>query len=113
MTGPLPSAVSRAIRFDIDGTLIRSRGGFAPFNAAVHEVFGAKVDIRTIRPDGMTDPDILATLLSTAQLEPGRVGPRVLARFEMRLAALPRAAVAVFPARNGRQMDLLRWRSKS
>jgi len=84
----------RSILFDIDGTLVRSRGGFAPFNATVASVFGVPVDIRTIRADGMTDPEILARLLDAAPPRNGGVTPRLLARFEAQLASALATGIA-------------------
>jgi phosphoglycolate phosphatase len=84
----------RSILFDIDGTLLRSRGGFAPFNATVATVFGVSVDIRSIRADGMTDPEILARLLDAAPPREQPVTPRLLARFEMQLASALSAGIA-------------------
>lgn len=101
MTGTRPvracapaSRAPRAILFDIDGTLIRSRGSIDVFNAAVAEVFGVRGDLGTLRPDGMTDPDILAVLLGNGSLPCGPVTPRLLASFEMTLARGLDAAVA-------------------
>ncbi len=49
----------KIIFFDIDGTLVRSRNGHLAFNDAIFKTFGVPGDIRTIRPDGKTDPIIL------------------------------------------------------
>jgi phosphoglycolate phosphatase-like HAD superfamily hydrolase len=76
----------RAILFDIDGTLVRSRGTAPVFDAAMEEVFGIRGDLGSIRPDGMTDPDILALLLDGRAPMSGPVTPRMIARFEMTLA---------------------------
>jgi phosphoglycolate phosphatase len=85
----------RAILFDIDGTLMRSRGSAAVFDAAMEEVFGIRGDLGSIRPDGMTDPDILALLLDGRVPATGPVTPRMIASFEMTLArALARAVRA-------------------
>jgi phosphoglycolate phosphatase-like HAD superfamily hydrolase len=84
----------RAILFDIDGTLLRSRGSAEIFDAAMEEVFGLRGDLRSIRPDGMTDPDIVALLLDGRTPTAGAVTPRLLAAFEMTLARALSAAVA-------------------
>jgi phosphoglycolate phosphatase-like HAD superfamily hydrolase len=81
-----PAAAPRAILFDIDGTLVRSRGYAAVFDAAMEEVFGIRGDLGSIRPDGMTDPDILALLLDGRTPLSGGVTPRRIADFEMTLA---------------------------
>lgn len=84
----------RAILFDIDGTLVRSRGSAAVFDAAMEEVFGVRGDLGSIRPDGMTDPDILARLLDGCVAPVGAVTPRLIAAFEMTLARSLAEAVA-------------------
>lgn len=89
------SAAPRAILFDIDGTLLRSRGSAAVFDAAMEEVFGIRGDLGSIRPDGMTDPDILALLLDGRAPASGPVTPRLIASFEMTLARALAHAVSV------------------
>lgn len=76
----------RAILFDIDGTLLRSRGSASIFDDAMEEVFGIRGDLRSIRPDGMTDPDILAALMNGRSPVGGAITPRLLATFEVTLA---------------------------
>lgn len=76
----------RAILFDIDGTLLRSRGSAGIFDTAMEEVFGVRGDLESIRPDGMTDPDIVALLLGGRPAPVGAITPRLLATFEMALA---------------------------
>lgn len=49
----------KIVFFDIDGTLLRSQDGHVAFNEAILKTFGVPGDIRTIRPDGKTDPIIL------------------------------------------------------
>ncbi|HEY8515262.1 MAG TPA: HAD family hydrolase [Candidatus Binatia bacterium] len=88
-----PDAV-RALLFDIDGTLLRSRGSAELFDAAMEEVFGIRGNLRAIRPDGMTDPDIVARLLDGRTPPCGAITPRLLASFEMTLARSLGAAVA-------------------
>jgi phosphoglycolate phosphatase-like HAD superfamily hydrolase len=87
-------AAPRAILFDIDGTLVRSRGSAAVFDAAMEEVFGVRGDLGAIRPDGMTDPDILALLLGERSSHAGAMTPRLIAAFEMTLARTLAEAVA-------------------
>lgn len=49
----------RLILFDIDGTLTKTSNGYLPFNDAVLATFGVVGDIRTVVPDGNTDPRIV------------------------------------------------------
>jgi len=76
----------RAILFDIDGTLLRSRGSARIFDGAMEQVFGIRGDLGSIRPDGMTDPDILAALMEGRSPIAGIITPRLLATFEVTLA---------------------------
>ncbi len=76
----------RAVLFDIDGTLLRSHGSAEVFDDAVERVFGVRASLRSMRPDGMTDPDIVAALLHGRELPCGPATPRLLASFEMELA---------------------------
>jgi beta-phosphoglucomutase-like phosphatase (HAD superfamily) len=48
--------MERLIFFDIDGTLTRTQNGFIPFNQAIMDTFNVGADIRSVFPDGMTDP---------------------------------------------------------
>ena len=61
--------LERLILFDLDGTLIRSRNGFIAFNEAIKHTFGFNADIRTVVPDGNTDPVILEDIFTTANLK--------------------------------------------
>ncbi|MFQ5849711.1 MAG: HAD family hydrolase [Candidatus Binatia bacterium] len=61
--------MERLILFDLDGTLIRSHHGFIAFNEAIQKTFGLSADIRTVIPDGNTDPLILEDIFATANLE--------------------------------------------
>lgn len=90
VSGPRP----RAILFDIDGTLLRSRGSARVFDDTMEQVFGIRGDLGSIRPDGMTDPNILAALLNGRAPVGGAVTPRLLATFEVALARALAAAVA-------------------
>ena len=60
---------TRLIFFDIDGTLTRSHNGFIPFNEAILKTFGFPGDIRTVIPDGNTDPLILEEIFAAAHVE--------------------------------------------
>lgn len=60
---------SKLILFDIDGTLTRSHNGHVPFNEAVLKTFGVVGDIRTVIPDGNTDPLIVEEIFAAAHLE--------------------------------------------
>jgi len=60
---------TRLILFDIDGTLTRSHNGFIPFNEAILKTFGFPGDIRTVVPDGNTDPQILDEIFAAAHQE--------------------------------------------
>jgi phosphoglycolate phosphatase-like HAD superfamily hydrolase len=59
--------MERLLLFDIDGTLTRSRNGYIPFNRAILATFGIPGDIRSVFPDGMTDPHILAEIFAKAE----------------------------------------------
>jgi len=100
----------RAVLFDVDGTLVRSRGIAERFAAVAAEVFEAQVQPLAERSDGWTDPEILARLLRDPGAGAPAITPRLLARFELawaralrdaiasgeiELAALPRAGDAV------------------
>ncbi|NIO06451.1 MAG: HAD hydrolase-like protein [Deltaproteobacteria bacterium] len=61
--------MARLILFDVDGTLIRSRNGYVPFNLAIERTFGIAGDIRTVIPDGNTDPIILEDIFAAANHE--------------------------------------------
>lgn len=58
------------ILFDIDGTLTRSHNGYLPFNEAFEKTFGLPGDIRTVVPDGNTDPMIVGEIFARAGLSP-------------------------------------------
>ncbi len=60
---------TRLILFDIDGTLTRSHNGFIPFNEAILKTFSFPGDIRTVIPDGNTDPVILEEIFAAAHHE--------------------------------------------
>jgi phosphoglycolate phosphatase len=58
------------ILFDIDGTLTRSHNGYLPFNEAFEKTFGFPGDIRTVVPDGNTDPLIVGEIFAGAGRAP-------------------------------------------
>ena len=58
--------MERLILFDIDGTLTRTQNGYLPFNEAIFKTFGVDGDIRTVVPDGNTDPLIVREIFATA-----------------------------------------------
>jgi phosphoglycolate phosphatase len=60
--------MERLILFDIDGTLTRTQNGYLPFNEAILQVFGIDGDIRTVVPDGNTDPLIVEDIFAKANM---------------------------------------------
>jgi phosphoglycolate phosphatase len=60
--------MERLILFDIDGTLTRTQNGYVPFNEAIFKTFGIEGDIRTVVPDGNTDPLIVQDIFNTANV---------------------------------------------
>jgi len=58
--------MERLIFFDIDGTLTRTHNGYLPFNDAIMKTFGFAGDIRTVVPDGNTDPLIVKDIFMKA-----------------------------------------------
>src|SRR5512143_1901966 len=61
--------MKRLIFFDIDGTLTRTQNGYIPFNEAVFKTFGVRGDIRSVIPDGNTDPRIVEDIFAQANLK--------------------------------------------
>jgi phosphoglycolate phosphatase-like HAD superfamily hydrolase len=61
--------MKRLVLFDIDGTLTRTQNGYVPFNQAMQKTFGIAADIRSVIPDGNTDPLIVEEIFAKAQLE--------------------------------------------
>ena len=59
--------MERLILFDIDGTLTRTQNGYLPFNEAIFNTFGVDGDIRTVVPDGNTDPLIVQDIFLKAK----------------------------------------------
>jgi phosphoglycolate phosphatase-like HAD superfamily hydrolase len=60
--------MKRLLLFDIDGTLTRTQNGYRPFNEAIFETFGVEGDIRTVVPDGNTDPMIVKDIFTRANV---------------------------------------------
>jgi phosphoglycolate phosphatase-like HAD superfamily hydrolase len=60
--------MERLILFDIDGTLVRTQNGYLPFNEAVFRTFGIEGDIRTVIPDGNTDPLIVEDIFAKVEV---------------------------------------------
>ncbi|HET8563226.1 MAG TPA: haloacid dehalogenase-like hydrolase, partial [Candidatus Binatia bacterium] len=60
--------MDRLILFDIDGTLTRTQNGYLPFNEALLKTFGIPGDIRTVVPDGNTDPLIVEEIFARTEL---------------------------------------------
>lgn len=65
---PRSACMARLLLFDIDGTLTRTENGFLPFNEAIFAAFGFHGDIRTVVPDGNTDPLILEDICAKARI---------------------------------------------
>jgi phosphoglycolate phosphatase len=61
--------MQRLILFDLDGTLTRTQNGYVPFNEAVLNTFGVVGDIRSVIPDGNTDPQIVQEIFAKAAVE--------------------------------------------
>lgn len=61
--------MKRLVLFDIDGTLTRTQNGYLPFNEAVLKTFGVAGDIRTVVPDGNTDPLIVREIFARANAD--------------------------------------------
>ena len=61
--------MKRLILFDIDGTLTRTQNGFVPFNMAILKTFAIAGDIRTVLPDGKTDPSIVAEIFAKKNIQ--------------------------------------------
>lgn len=61
--------MKRLLFFDIDGTLTRTQNGYIPFNHAVFKTFGIRGDIRSVVPDGNTDPRIVEDIFAQARVK--------------------------------------------
>lgn len=76
--------MKRLLLFDIDGTLTRTQQGYLPFNEAIFETFGVGGDIRTVVPDGNTDPMIVRDIFTQANVAVG-IGDEEWRRFTVNL----------------------------
>lgn len=85
----------KLLLFDLDGTILHARHtpGRVPFDLAMRDVFGVDVSITRMRPDGKTDPAIVAELLAMAG-RPPEVDAASLVRLEKALAEHLDAAIA-------------------
>jgi len=85
----------KLLLFDLDGTVLHAAHtpGRVPFDLAMRDIFGVDVALRTMRPDGKTDPRIVAELLARAGVheEPNAA---TLDAFHDALAAHLAAAIA-------------------
>jgi phosphoglycolate phosphatase len=61
--------MEKLILFDLDGTLTRTQNGYLPFNEAILKTFGVAGDIRSVIPDGNTDPQIVREIFATANVQ--------------------------------------------
>ena len=61
--------MERLVLFDVDGTLTRTHNGYIPFNEAILQTFGIAGDIRSVVPDGNTDPRIVEEIFAGAKVE--------------------------------------------
>jgi phosphoglycolate phosphatase-like HAD superfamily hydrolase len=93
----------KLLLFDLDGTILHTHHtpGLVPFHNEIHETFGVEVSWNGLRPDGKTDPVIIAELLEQAG---STVRPDAAAlatfceRYAVRLAsALARGTTRVAP----------------
>lgn len=60
--------MERLVLFDIDGTLLRTQNAYVPFNQALSKTFGFAGDIRSVIPDGNTDPLIVGEIFAQAHV---------------------------------------------
>lgn len=89
----------KLILFDIDGTLIRSRGaGRAALTAALEEVFGAAGPVESYRMDGKTDPRIITDLLTATGLAAEQITPRLPQVYQV----MAEKALRIYPTRQMR-----------
>ena len=61
--------MEKLILFDLDGTLTRTQNGYLPFNEAILKTFGVDGDIRSVIPDGNTDPQIVREIFAKANVQ--------------------------------------------
>ena len=84
--------MERLILFDIDGTLTRTQNGYMPFNRAILDTFSVAGDIRSVFPDGMTDPRILEEIFAKSGAKV-IISAEQLRRFAMNLQLSYEAAL--------------------
>ncbi len=88
----------KIVFFDLDGTMLRSQDGHVAFNQAILKTFGFPGDIRTIRPDGKTDPMILQEIFDVAGQEVDW-GPEDWKTFSQNLEGCYKQAISEGPTR--------------
>ncbi len=78
----------KLLLFDLDGTILHAvhTPGRVPFDLAMRDVFGVDVALHRMRPDGKTDPRIVAELLAQAGVS-AATDEATLAAFHARLSA--------------------------
>lgn len=70
--------MNRLLLFDVDGTLLDAAGaGRAALEGAMQEVYGTSGPIDDFAFDGLTDPDIVRSLLRMAGLENSEIDVRL------------------------------------
>jgi phosphoglycolate phosphatase len=84
----------KLLLFDLDGTILHATHtpGCVPFDLAMRDVFDVEVALQRMRPDGKTDPLIVAELLALAGASVS-VDVATLQRFHERLGARLAAAI--------------------
>jgi phosphoglycolate phosphatase-like HAD superfamily hydrolase len=82
------AAPTKLLLFDLDGTILHARHtpGRVPFDLAMRDIFAVDVELARMRPDGKTDPAIVAELLAMAGIA-STVDAAALARLERALAS--------------------------
>ena len=85
----------KLLLFDLDGTVLHARHtpGCVPFDLAMRDVFGVDVALHRMRPDGKTDPLIIAELLAMVGID-DPVDAGTLGAFHARLATRLAEALA-------------------
>lgn len=85
----------KLLLFDLDGTILHATHtpGRVPFDLAMRDVFAVDVALRAMRPDGKTDPRIVAELLATVGVT-APVDAATMAAFHARLGARLAEAIA-------------------
>ena len=92
------ATAQKIVFFDLDGTMLRSQNGHIAFNRAILRTFGFPGDIRTIRPDGKTDPQILREIFDVAGQEM-ECGPADWRTFSGHLEECYKQAISEGPTR--------------